>query len=100
MTKARRARSVDGPHAASAGTSMGPMLSRDRRVRAKLASRDGPTNAGYVPAMTCQRCGVKMQETRGTHHKQKKWRCPSCGRARMEKVTLKGRPKERAPRDD
>ncbi len=50
--------------------------------------------------VTCLRCRVKMEETRGTHHKQKKWRCPSCGRARMEKVTLKGRPKERAPRDD
>ncbi len=35
--------------------------------------------------MVCLRCKVKMRETRGTHHKQKKWRCPKCGRARMQR---------------
>ncbi len=45
--------------------------------------------------MYCQRCRVKMEETRGTHHKQKKWRCPVCKRARMEATGRKGRPKEK-----
>jgi hypothetical protein len=41
-----------------------------------------------------------MQETRGTHHKQKKWRCPECGRHRMEAVGQKGKPRDRSRRDD
>jgi transposase-like protein len=47
--------------------------------------------------MNCKRCKVKMAETRGTHHKQKKWVCPVCGRARMEAVARKRRPRERRP---
>jgi transposase-like protein len=47
--------------------------------------------------MNCKRCKVKMAETRGTHHKQKKWQCPVCGRARMEAVARKRRPRERRP---
>jgi transposase-like protein len=39
--------------------------------------------------VNCKRCKVKMQPTRGTHHKQKKWTCPQCGRSRMEQVTSK-----------
>ncbi|MGE0430944.1 MAG: hypothetical protein AB7K09_22240 [Planctomycetota bacterium] len=46
--------------------------------------------------MYCRRChNVKMEEERGTHHKKKKWRCPKCGRARMEAVTHKRRNRDR-----
>lgn len=33
--------------------------------------------------MRCPRCGHKMKETKGTHHKKKKWICPYCGRTRF-----------------
>lgn len=33
--------------------------------------------------MFCPRCGHKMKEKKGTHHKKKKWRCPNCSRIRF-----------------
>jgi predicted RNA-binding Zn-ribbon protein involved in translation (DUF1610 family) len=41
--------------------------------------------------MFCARCKSKMKAQRGTHHKQKKWVCPKCGRVRMERVTSAGK---------
>ena len=34
--------------------------------------------------MRCKQCGVKMEELRRSYHKKRKWRCPKCGRARMQ----------------
>lgn len=50
--------------------------------------------------MYCRRCKIKMEETRGTHHKKKKWRCPTCGRARMEAVSLKHKNQRRRANSD
>ncbi|MEC7947245.1 MAG: hypothetical protein VX265_06725 [Myxococcota bacterium] len=36
-----------------------------------------------------------MKPTRGTHHKKKKWRCPQCGRHRMQSVTDKRKKAQR-----
>lgn len=33
--------------------------------------------------MYCPRCNNKMKETKGTHHKKKKWLCPNCGKIRF-----------------
>ena len=41
--------------------------------------------------MTCGRCKVKMKILRRTFHKQRKWVCPKCGRAKMEKALPPGR---------
>ena len=35
--------------------------------------------------MYCDRCKTKMREMRRSHHKQRKWVCPKCGRVRMQK---------------
>lgn len=45
--------------------------------------------------MNCKRCKVKMREERRSFHKNRKWICPKCGRARMQTAkpkTGKGRP--------
>jgi len=34
--------------------------------------------------MHCKKCKVKMRLSPTAHHKQRKWICPKCGRARME----------------
>jgi hypothetical protein len=34
--------------------------------------------------MTCQHCKVKMTEQKRSFHKQRKWICPTCGKARMQ----------------
>jgi len=34
--------------------------------------------------MLCPRCGTPMKETRGTHHKKRKWVCPKCGKVVMQ----------------
>jgi predicted RNA-binding Zn-ribbon protein involved in translation (DUF1610 family) len=47
--------------------------------------------------VNCKRCKVKMKPTRGTHHKKKKWRCPECGRHRMQSVTDKRKKAQRRP---
>jgi len=39
----------------------------------------------------CPACRVKMKEEPRSFHKQRKWTCPRCGKARMQAV----RPKER-----
>ena len=36
--------------------------------------------------MICKRCGRAMREQKRTFHKQRKWMCPRCGKARMERV--------------
>ena len=36
--------------------------------------------------MFCKRCGTKMRQSPRSHHKKRKWVCPSCGRARMERT--------------
>ena len=36
--------------------------------------------------MMCKKCHVKMREQRRSFHKQRKWVCPRCGRARMQQV--------------
>lgn len=41
--------------------------------------------------MLCRRCRAPMRETRGTHHKKRKWVCLKCGRARMQKPAGKER---------
>ena len=35
--------------------------------------------------MTCPRCRVPMVEQKRSFHKQRKWRCPTCGKARMQR---------------
>lgn len=35
--------------------------------------------------MHCKRCKIKMRLSPAVHHKKRKWICPRCGRARMEK---------------
>ena len=45
--------------------------------------------------MTCPRCKIAMEEVRGhVFHKKRKWRCPKCGRIRMQapKPPERGRP--------
>jgi transposase-like protein len=39
--------------------------------------------------MHCRRCKVKLVEVKRSFHKQRKWRCPKCGRARMQQVGRK-----------
>lgn len=39
--------------------------------------------------MICKKCKVKMEEKRRSYHKQRKWVCPRCGRARMERAKEK-----------
>lgn len=43
--------------------------------------------------VTCSRCRRSMRPERGTHHKQKRWRCPKCGRRRMQQLRRKKSPK-------
>jgi transposase-like protein len=36
--------------------------------------------------VTCPKCKVPMMEVKGhVYHKQRKWKCPKCGKARMQK---------------
>ena len=37
--------------------------------------------------MTCPKCKRTMKEYKRTFHKQRKWRCPECGRVRFQKIT-------------
>lgn len=38
-----------------------------------------------VANMTCKTCKVKMKELKGhIFHKQRKWKCPKCNRAKMQ----------------
>jgi uncharacterized Zn finger protein (UPF0148 family) len=47
--------------------------------------------------MHCQRCGTSMRESPMVHHKKRKWICPKCGRARMQRTDkTKSRRKERS----
>jgi predicted RNA-binding Zn-ribbon protein involved in translation (DUF1610 family) len=35
--------------------------------------------------VTCKRCKIPMKELKGhVYHKQRKFKCPQCGRARMQ----------------
>ena len=35
--------------------------------------------------MTCKKCKTPMKELKGhIYHKKRKWKCPNCGRARMQ----------------
>jgi hypothetical protein len=35
--------------------------------------------------VTCKRCKIAMKELKGhLYHKQRKWRCPRCGKIRMQ----------------
>jgi transposase-like protein len=36
--------------------------------------------------MTCNRCRHPMKELRGTHHGNRKWQCPQCGKVRMQQA--------------
>lgn len=42
--------------------------------------------------MKCKRCKSPMREERRSFHKQRKWVCPKCGRAKMQRT---GRPRGR-----
>lgn len=42
-------------------------------------------------SMHCRKCKVKMREERRSFHKQRKWICPVCGRARMQAAREKGK---------
>jgi transposase-like protein len=46
--------------------------------------------------MKCPRCGENMKETRGTHHKKKKWKCHYCSKVRF--TDLRGKYKK-APKE-
>ena len=35
--------------------------------------------------MFCPKCRVKMKEESRSFHKQRKWICPKCGKARMQR---------------
>jgi len=39
-----------------------------------------------MTAMNCRRCHSPMREQKRSFHKQRKWICPKCGRARMQQV--------------
>jgi predicted RNA-binding Zn-ribbon protein involved in translation (DUF1610 family) len=45
--------------------------------------------------MVCQRCKVEMKILRRTYHKQRKWVCPKCGRAKLERTVPVRRLKSR-----
>lgn len=47
--------------------------------------------------MKCPRCGENMKETRGTHHKKKKWKCQHCSKVRF--TDLRGKYKKNSERD-
>jgi len=35
--------------------------------------------------MTCKTCRIPMKELKGhIYHKKRKWKCPKCGRVRMQ----------------
>jgi len=36
--------------------------------------------------MTCPRCGKAMREEKRSFHKNRKWKCPSCGKIRFQKI--------------
>jgi transposase-like protein len=47
--------------------------------------------------MRCKRCKTPMRESPAVHHKKRKWVCPKCGRARMQRTgKSKGGRKERS----
>ena len=47
--------------------------------------------------MRCKRCRTPMRESPAVHHKKRKWVCPKCGRARMQRTgKSKGGRKERS----
>ncbi len=51
--------------------------------------------------MNCNRCGSPMREMKRSHHKKRKWVCPKCGRARMQRPKSKpDRRPESRERDD
>ncbi|MEO0099042.1 MAG: hypothetical protein ABIK99_04000 [candidate division WOR-3 bacterium] len=39
--------------------------------------------------MHCPFCKVKMKEEKRIFHKMRKWKCPKCGRVRMQKIKEK-----------
>lgn len=41
--------------------------------------------------VTCRHCRVKMVEQKRSFHKQRKWVCPRCGRARMQQSKQLGK---------
>ncbi|HLG94280.1 MAG TPA: hypothetical protein VI546_05540, partial [candidate division Zixibacteria bacterium] len=36
--------------------------------------------------MTCPRCGKPMREEKRSFHKNRKWKCPHCGKTRFQKI--------------
>jgi len=37
--------------------------------------------------MTCKTCRIPMKELKGhIYHKKRKWKCPKCGRVRMQEL--------------
>ncbi|HOR28763.1 MAG TPA: hypothetical protein PLS90_04350 [Candidatus Sumerlaeota bacterium] len=46
--------------------------------------------------MVCRHCRVKMKEARRVFHKQRKWICPRCGRARMQTARPRGQARGKA----
>jgi len=49
----------------------------------------------------CKKCGSAMRESPRSHHKKRKWICPKCGRARMQRTDkVKDKAKRKESRDD
>ncbi len=53
------------------------------RLYAKLPLR---ISRVHYFGVTCTKCRIPMTELKGhVYHKQRKWRCPQCGKVKMQK---------------
>jgi len=53
--------------------------------------------SAILETMTCKMCRVQMKELKGhIYHKKRKWKCPKCGRVRMQSPGVASTRQERA----